>query len=229
MNTLLVVTTVLSLAATAMMAVVLVRVLREQRRRSDARVEGLMKMAGPAPGDADLDLQVAPDSGASVATLFNEPPHASPWPRRAAIAAALALTVTVAGAAMTWIGRSPDASVTSAQTVGAAPLELLSLKHTLQGETMTIAGLVQNPRAGRTLQRIAATALLFDGEGSFLASGRALLDFTTLAPGDESPFVITVPATSAVARYRIGFRGADGNVIGHVDRRSSTASVARNE
>ena len=62
--------------------------------------------------------------------------------------------------------------------------------------------------------------------GSFLASGRAPLDFTLLRPGDESGFVIAVPVTAPVARYRVGFRGEDGHVIGHVDRRSS-GTIAR--
>jgi len=31
--------------------------------------------------------------------------------------------------------------------------------------------------------------------------------------------LISVPVTDAVARYRIGFRGEDGRVIAHVDKR----------
>ena len=34
-------------------------------------------------------------------------------------------------------------------------------------------------------------------------------------------FVISVPVTAPVARYRVGFRGEDGRIIGHVDRRGS--------
>ena len=66
-----------------------------------------------------------------------------------------------------------------------------------------------------------ATALLFGADGAFLASGGAPLDFTVLRPGDESPFVIDVPVTAPVARYRVGFRSEDGRVIGHVDRRTA--------
>jgi hypothetical protein len=72
------------------------------------------------------------------------------------------------------------------------------------------------------LSKVAATALVFAADGSFLASGRAPLDFTVLRPGDESGFVITVPVNAPVARYRIGFRGEDGHVIGHVDRRTGS-------
>ncbi len=112
----------------------------------------------------------------------------------------------------------------SAQTAGL--LELLSLKQTQGTDALTITGLVQNPRDGAVLSNVKATALLFAADGTFLASGGAALDFTVLRPGDESGFVINVPVTGTVARYRVGFRGEDGHVIGHIDRR--TASTMAN-
>jgi hypothetical protein len=75
---------------------------------------------------------------------------------------------------------------------------------------------------------VTATAFLFGGDGTFLTSGRAPLDFTTLRAGEESPFVINVPVTGAVARYRVSFRDQTGRVIGHIDRRNNGA-VARAE
>ena len=104
-----------------------------------------------------------------------------------------------------------------------APLELLSLHHVHEPERLVITGVVQNPRAGATLSRVAATAFLFAPDGSFLTSSRAPLDFTNLTPGIESPFVVTVPVTGTVARYRIGFRTEDGRVIAHLDRRTPEA------
>jgi hypothetical protein len=106
-------------------------------------------------------------------------------------------------------------------------LELLSLRDTRQpldparggSGTLTITGLVQNPRAGTLLSRVTVTAYAFDDKGAFLASGRALIDVTSLAPGDESPFVVSVPVAETVARYRIGFRTEDGRVISHIDKR----------
>ncbi len=70
------------------------------------------------------------------------------------------------------------------------------------------------------------TAYTFDEKGVFLASGRALIDVTSLPPGDESPFVVTVPVTETVARYRIGFRDENGRVIAHVDRRQQEPMAA---
>jgi hypothetical protein len=69
------------------------------------------------------------------------------------------------------------------------------------------------------LSRVTVTAYAFDDNGAFLASGRALIDVTALAAGDESPFVVSVPVTATVARYRIGFRTEDGRVISHIDKR----------
>ena len=75
-------------------------------------------------------------------------------------------------------------------------------------------------RATAPLSRVVATAFLFGPDGTFLTSSRAPLDFTTLAPGVESPFVVSVPVSGAVSRYRVGFRTDDGRVISHVDRRA---------
>jgi hypothetical protein len=84
---------------------------------------------------------------------------------------------------------------------------------------------VQNPKTGASVTRLTATAVVFAADGTFLAGGKAPLDYTSLAAGDESPFVVTVPVRGSVARYRVGFRGEDGSVVAHVDRRAG--DVAR--
>jgi hypothetical protein len=63
-------------------------------------------------------------------------------------------------------------------------------------------------------------AFIFDPSGTFVASERALVDFLILSPGEESPFVVNVTAPGRIGRYRIGFRGEDGAVVGHVDHRA---------
>jgi len=95
----------------------------------------------------------------------------------------------------------------------------VSMRDARTAGTLTISGLVRNPRTGTLLSRVSVTAYAFDANGAFLASGRALLDVTSLSPGDDSPFLVSVPVTEGVARYRIGFRGEDGRVIAHVDKR----------
>ena len=249
MDTTLVSVTLLSMTMAAALSVIVWRMLRDERQRSEARVTALTAMAArpskPAaaserrtPG-LDLPIRHAPAIGG--APMFAEPEHASPWGHRFAVMAGVALVIA-SGILFALTAnnrkvaaqpaRAAEAPAASGRTAGAdAPqgvgLELLSLRDTRQSPdaarggtgTLTITGLVQNPRGGRMLSRVTVTAYAFDDHGAFLASGRALIDVTSLAPGDESPFVVTVPVTETVARYRIGFRTEDGRVISHIDKR----------
>lgn len=243
MDTLFLAVTGLALLLVLVMALIVARVLREERRRSDARVAALVAMsrgaepdapsvapvAEPVPDEGELELR--PSDTATVGVMFAQPMRPSPWGPRIAIAAPLALIVI--GAAVAFhpaqpdIGASaPSASATPVRAAVRMPIELLSLKHRQEGATLTVTGLVQNPRTAAPISKVFATAFVFAADGTSLASGRAPLDFTTLGPGDESPFVVTVPVKGEIARYRIGFRGDDGRVIAHVDRRAGSA-IAR--
>jgi len=172
-------------------------------------------------------------SEAFAAPMFVEHERTSPWGARIAVMAALALAgasfvlFSLAARAQNSLHRA--APETAAADNAAAPrpgvtapssgLELMALRDARAGGSLTITGLVQNPRTGTPLSRVAVTAYTFDDSGALLASGRALIDVTSLQPGDESPFVVTVPASDAVARYRVGFRDESGRVIAHIDRR----------
>ena len=215
----------LSLFLAIAMGAILFTVLRDDRRRSDARVAALAVAA------ADLDLPLAAEDRASEAPtmlrsgdLFAVPAEPSPWVRRIGVAAALAAVIAVAG----YVLLPATAAQSSAQApLGGAqggpqqpPLELLTLTHTQQPSGLTISGTVYNPRGGAAVAQIFAAVVLFGPEGNFLTSARAPIDFANVAPGQESPFVISVPVTATVARYRVGFRTADGSVLAHVDRRT---------
>ncbi len=244
MESVLIVITLVSLALTIVLAVVLARLIRDERRRSEARVAVLREMAdavAPAfeAGEvqsrepaADLDLPLTVDVRTSGDLFVRREPR-SAWPHRLAVAAAIASLVTMTALALRSTGRSPSpathANTRPASTQTEGLLELLSLKQTQGTNKLTIIGLVQNPRDGTVLSKVKATALLFGPDGTFLASGGAPLDFTLLNPGDESPFVIDVPVTAPVARYRVGFRGEDGRVIGHVDRRTGATMAGGSE
>ena len=270
MDRVLLTVTVLSLAMAMAMAFIVAKLMREERARSEARVNALTTMAllpaavppvvpsqavaeTPAavrpPGRLvaraayveharverassadDLDLRPAAESVAGVSHLFEEAAAPSPWGRRFAVIGALAAVVI----AVAFVLGSTHSSVTASPTAGAAaqqpppvlesaPLELVALRHTQEAERLVITGLVQNPRGGVRMSHVVATAFLFGPDGAFLTSSRAPLDFTTLSPGDESPFVVNVPVTGQVARYRIGFRTEDGRVIEHVDKRAPDA------
>lgn len=113
----------------------------------------------------------------------------------------------------------------------AAPLELLSLRHTVSSpKEFTVTGLVQNPREGRSVNGLVAVVYLFDAQGRYLASGKTPIEYSSLRPGDEAPFVVTIPATSDdVSRYRVGFRLDDGAVVSHVDRRGEPPASTTGE
>jgi hypothetical protein len=265
MESVLIVITLVSLCMTIALAVILVRLVRDERRRSDARVAVLREMAEAAverqategaqpsaisyelsatrrstdvlPLPADLDLDYASDDTRSGAELFIRPEPSTAWPRRVAVVGILTLLVAAAGLAVRSRSAAPAATTTVATgaTTGSASgqqtglLELLSLKQTQDTGALTITGLVQNPRDGAVLSKISATALVFSADGTFLASGRAPLDYTVLRPGDESGFVISVPVNAPVARYRVGFRSEDGRVIGHIDRRTATTMATTSD
>ena len=50
-------------------------------------------------------------------------------------------------------------------------------------------------------------------------TGRAALETAAMRTGADSAFEVHVPGVTNVARYRVGFRQADGTVVAHVDRR----------
>jgi hypothetical protein len=232
---------VVSLALTSAMAFVTWRVLSLERRREAARVAALVNLAdGGSRQPADLILDERgerhgnhADSGAQ--TIFAPADRPSPSGRRIVAVAGVAVVMALAVAALLFASRSSgpaggnvqragagfrNGSVATTGAATAAPLELLSLRHERNGEKLTITGLVRNPQNGPRLERISAVAFVFDPSGTFVASERALVDFLILSPGEESPFVVTITAPGRVGRYRIGFRGEDGAVVGHVDHRA---------
>jgi len=229
MDATLVIVTVLSMGMAAALSAIVWRLLREERRRSDARVAALRAAADGSPADGDLPLRAVPAEPVVTSALFVEASRPSPWGHRLAVmtgfvllgAAALLFAITAHKTPAPTRGTAAGSTgaTMGAQAPADAGLELLSLRDSRQGGTLTITGMVRNPRTSTLLSRVTVTVYTFDDKGAFLASGRALLDVTALAPGDDSPFVVTVAGDDSVARYRIGFRAEDGRVIGHVDRR----------
>jgi len=218
----------LSLFLAIAMGVILFKVLREDRQRSDARVAALVVASAalePAPAPRDREAVSAPAPTLGPGELFAMPRESSSWGRRVGVAATVAAVLAAAGYGM--LPATATDSAVSARVARNLPLELLTLTHTQQPSGLTIAGSVYNPRGAAPVAQVFAAAVLFGPDGNFLTSARAPLDFTTVAPGQESLFVISVPVTGTVARYRVGFRTADGAVIAHVDRRAD-GTAARN-
>ena len=152
--------------------------------------------------------------GSAVAT-----PASSGRQRSLAIAAGFLFVAIVTGGYFTIYG--DDTNVSAAATTASraeSPLELISLRHERRNAGLAITGLVRNPSRGAAVDNVDAVVFLFDQQGRFVTSARAAVDYKTLTPGDESPFVISLDAESNVARYRVSFRTAEG-VVPHVDRR----------
>jgi hypothetical protein len=243
-DTTLVSVTLISMAMALALSAIVWRMLRNERQRSMARVKTLTALADETPRplasdplyDRAMIASVADDfplleSSRTEPALFSGNGERSPWKSRVGIIACLALAVAATKLLPITQGDRSLApalpSTSAAATPEAAPLELLSLRDAHEGGSFSIKGLVQNPAGGATLAHVEATALAFDEGGTFVASGRALLDVPTLAPGDESPFLVTMPVAANVARYRIAFRTDDGRVIAHVDRRHTAADGAK--
>ena len=219
------------------------RLTREHRERSDARAAALAEMieegawgasgasgasgswgasgfsgaSGPWIADESSDAIVrAPMFGSATSEVQGTGPNRLLVP---------AIGVLVVGMALAgiYLWNRPQTAAAAAST-SSAPLELVSLRHERQGDTLFVSGLVRNPHSGTTMTGLSAVAFTFDRQGAFRTSGRALLDFPQLGAGDESPFAISVPGSADVSRYRVSFR-TEGCVVPHLDRREAAAPV----
>lgn len=211
---------VVSMAVAAGAALLAWHLFREDEERSQARVASL---AADIERDEHLEFRSERDvvgtapGGAMFAPAASETPLRRLWP---AILAAMVL-VGGATAALALLGNGTGTSAAES-TTSQQPLELLSLRHETTSTTVKVVGLVRNPTGNRGVERLTAVVFLFDRQGGFLGSGRAPLEFTTVGPGEESPFAVSIDAPAGVARFRVSFRKDEGAMVPHVDRREVT-------
>jgi hypothetical protein len=119
-------------------------------------------------------------------------------------------------------GRRPAAASSAV-----APLELVALAHNRASGVLTVSGLVRNPASGTPVNELEAEVRVFDPAGILIATRTSHVDQLALAPGQESPFVVTLGEATTAARYRVSFRTA-GTMRPHVDQRTNApASVDR--
>jgi hypothetical protein len=238
----LLVVTLTSMLVAAIMSAIAWRIAREERRRSDARVAALAADIHAEPRGArhESRLSAAPfaldelelrsvQAAADGHDLFTaaRPSAGSRW----AVVSIGALVVGIGTAVVILSSGASNISargatmtaapvVAAAQPRPAAPLELEALSHERDGDRLIVRGIVRHPGTGTPLEQLAAVVFLFSRDGSFLASGRATIDPSTLRPDGESPFVVSVPGAADVGRYRVSFR-TDKGVVAHVDRRDA--------
>jgi hypothetical protein len=175
-------------------------------------------------GDVRTPVRIRP--GAAMSGPMFGATQATPSPSgvwRFGLATAAMLVVgagAIYGAHSTGLIAEAGRRLTAPRLTSIEPLELLSIRHAAHDTgQFTVTGLVHNPAAGASLEEVVAVVYLFDDEGRYFASGRARIESHPFRPGDESPFVVSIPTTERVSRYRVGFRLDDGAVVNHVDRR----------
>ena len=183
---------------------------RGERLRSNARVaalaaaiDGRSEDAGTAPM-----FERAPRSGLQGRPLL-----------KLGVGFAMAVLVIVLVAMAGDRHAAADDEAPTAASAQAGTLELLSMRHSRSADALTVTGLVRNSSATDTAS-IVAVVFVFDREGGFVASGRSPLEFASVAPGDESPFKVTIPDVKDVGRYKVSFRSPAG-IVPHVDRRAT--------
>jgi len=227
METILLATTIVSLTIALVMGVVAWRGARDGQIRRAARVAALRAAAEREAVVAASVLEDArplravspvPAPGADLFAAAATPAPASRQRGLAWAAGVLLVVLAGAGVSMSSGSTPPVASAT------ATPLELLALRHERAGTTVQVSGLVRNPVGALQVERLTAVVFLFDDTGAFLTSARAPVDVLRLSPGDDTPFVVALPAAPNAARYRVSFR-TDAGVVAHVDRRAPVAAA----
>ncbi len=240
----LLVLSVVSLIAAAAFAALAWHVVREDRLRSAARVAALTStslddeatmVAAPettyGPGRIAFGRTPQDRAPSLLESRRPEAMHGHPLVKVAVgFAMTVALIVFIAMSGDRHDSRSAGpAPAAPPPAAAAAPqdssLELLSMRHQRQGDTLSVTGLVRNPGTAPA-KGLIAVVFAFDRAGNFVASGRAPIDFVTLASGDESPFHVTIPHVTDVGRYRVSFRTESG-VVRHVDKRAALQAATR--
>ena len=230
MEIILIVAMLVSLAVAGAMSIVAWRVVHEERRRSEARVAALA--ADIRSTDVDLPTSASIAGATSAGSMFTFMQPVTALPRLASVVLAGVLVVGAGASLLVALSRSGDvaAHAVSRPAAGAAEpqsiappaapaLELVALGHERHRDELTVRGIVRNPASGSPVNQLTAVVLVYNRAGVFLTTGRALVQASTLGPGGESTFLVTIPGAADVGRYRVSFRSED-RVIPHVDIRS---------
>ena len=231
METTLIAVTMLSLFLAAAMGIVAWRVVREERRRSDARLAALaaeLRRGGTSANEGSEPAEAVPaeppadsaaaDGPAAGRGLFSPPsePAGSGWAAAAALGGAAAVALVVAATAFL-PSASDDGGADAGEDNARPPLDLIELRHAESGPFLDISGSVRNPPRAAGVERLSVVAAAFDESGALIATLRTPVENPALPAGADSAFLVRLPA-AGVSRYRISFLLGDATVP-HVDRR----------
>ena len=194
--------------AVVVLTTVTVYLVRLERRRSDARVAALASaIDNPrwATGveDEGREQEDQEDGVISPSAMSLVVPDVE-RPSRAPAFAIAALVILAAGALLA-VGMSGGSRASRhASAVSATSIELVSMRHAMDGETLIVSGLVRNPTA-TTTPALSAVVSVVGRDGRVIAHGESQLDPTVLGPGKETTFRVTVPL------YTFSISGASTN------------------
>ena len=211
--------------AVVVLTTVTVYLVRLERRRSDARVAALASaIDNPrwATGveDEGREQEDGVISPSAMSLVVPDVEH----PSRAPAFAIAALVILAAGALLA-VGMSGGSRASRhASAVSATSIELVSMRHAMDGETLIVSGLVRNPTA-TTTPALSAVVSVVGRDGRVIAHGESQLDPTVLGPGKETTFRVTVPQVGDPGRYRLAFVNGS-QIVPHVDRRSDLSRTA---
>jgi hypothetical protein len=205
MNATLIIITILSLALAATASLLAWRVIRDDRRRSDARIAALAaNVRGDAPVQTgELFEPASPHHGWSVGVL-----------------AAGVGVIAVIAFLMLFPSPQPSAATGDADGPAAASpsLQLVALDAIRSGDSLLVRGNVRNPGGGSRVAPVSVVVVGLGRAGQMIARAEGDLEPADLGPGSEAMFSVTMTDAGDVVRYRVGFRVTD-RVVPHVDDR----------
>jgi hypothetical protein len=137
---------------------------------------------------------------------------------------ALAGLVVLGASALLVAGMNGSGQTSRNVTPIASSIELVSMRHVLDGETLIVSGFVRNPTPSAT-PSLAAVVSVLGRDGQIVARGESPLDPLVLGPGKETSFRVRVPDVGDPGRYRLAFMNGS-QIVPHVDRRSELARTA---
>lgn len=237
MDTLMPVITALSLLTAVVSAAIAIRVTGDERRRRAARVAALAAAAGvsehpTAAPAAPLEMpgvlhEFIPAREAEASAVVDPPAAIFSAPvvdsgsggrqHRLLLAAVAVVGVIGFGSVVTLVvsGRAAAPAVAARP-----PLELVTLGHQRTDAGLAVSGEIRNPKGSTAVNGVQAEVRVFDAAGILIASRKAPVDASALAPGQSTPFTIAVGSAATAARYRVSFSSA-GAMLPHVDRRTN--------
>src|SRR5687768_4076807 len=218
-----------SFAAGAAMSLFAWNVVRQNRRREDARVALLSGRAFPGGVRPDAVTDIGADDIRSLpvdefrsapplasGTLFSEPETSGAAPRRSIAIAGVCLVLAIVFGTYRWLIRDDAAGTAVSQPVASATMvsvtppvkapadprvELLSLNHRATASAFLVTGRVRNPIGGAPLHDVVAVVHLIDAAGRVLMTVRAPIKGAALNAGEGSEFSATAAKATNVARY----------------------------